>query len=81
MLWILCPTVSESVLWQFGAKEKKNWPQGVYFAPDGYKLAIVAINQLPKDSETLCLRILGKGQVQQQAFKELSEGGRKGSII
>jgi len=73
MLWILCPTVSESVLSQFGAEEKKGWPEGVYFAPDGYKLAIVAINQLPTGPETLWLRILGKGQVQQQAFKELSD--------
>ncbi|MBO1347997.1 MAG: hypothetical protein EBE86_011610 [Hormoscilla sp. GUM202] len=73
MLWILCPTVSESVLSQFGAKEKEGWPEGVYFAPDGYKLAIVVINQLPATRETLWLRILGKGQVQQQAFKELSD--------
>jgi hypothetical protein len=73
MLWILCPTVSESVIEQFGAKEKKGWPEGVYFAPDGYKLAIVVINQLPATRETIWLRILGKGQVQQQAFKELSD--------
>ena len=73
MLWILCPTVSESVIEQFGASEKEGWPQGVYLAPDGSKLAIVVINQLPATRETLWLRILGKGQVQQQAFKELSD--------
>jgi len=55
------------------AQEKEGWPQGVYFAPDGYKLAIVVINQLPAIRETLWLRILEKGQVQQQAFKELSD--------
>ncbi|NER33803.1 MAG: hypothetical protein F6J93_07060 [Oscillatoria sp. SIO1A7] len=72
-LWILCPTVSAEVREMFGAKEKEGWPTGVYFAPTGYRFAIVAINQLPETRETLWLRVLGKGGVQERAFEELKK--------
>lgn len=72
-LWILCPNVSAEVRERFGAKEKEGWPAGVYFVAEGFKVAIVAINQLPKTRETLWLRTLGKGSVQKRAFEELKE--------
>ncbi|NER37285.1 MAG: hypothetical protein F6J93_25515 [Oscillatoria sp. SIO1A7] len=70
-LWILCPTVSNKVREMFAAKSKEGWPRGVYFAPEGAKWAIVAINQLPETRETLWLRVLGKGSVQKRALDEL----------
>ena len=72
-LWILCPNVSPEILSLFGAKGKKGWPVGVYFGMEGYKLGIVAINQLPQTRETLWLRMLGKGSVQKRAFEELKQ--------
>jgi hypothetical protein len=71
-LWILSPTASVSLLDGFGARiDEDNWGAGVYFLADFLKTAIVAIHQLPTTEETLWLRILGKGRVQQQAIAEL----------
>lgn len=51
--------------------EQSSWCPGVYFLGETLKSAIVAINQLPVAPETLFLRILGKGNTQQQAINEL----------
>lgn len=72
MLWILSPTASQSVLEGFGsASDEGNWGTGIYFFPKYLRTAIVAIHQLPKTKETLWLRILGKGRVQNAAIDEL----------
>lgn len=70
-LWIFTPTASESVLSGFGAIIDNNWLPGVYFMPSYFRTAIVVIHQLPRTSETLWLRILGKGTVQKKAIDEL----------
>jgi hypothetical protein len=71
-LWILAPSASESLLNSFGAKlDLETWTTGVYFLADSLRTAIVAINQLPVTSETLWLRLLGKGETQRQAVREL----------
>ncbi|WP_041555290.1 hypothetical protein [Nostoc sp. PCC 7524] len=71
-LWILSPTASESILNGFRASlDTENWEVGVHFLADYLRTAIVAIHQLPRIEETLWLRILGKGRVQQQAIDEL----------
>jgi hypothetical protein len=71
-LWILSPTASESIIEGFAAiGDQQNWGNGVYFLPRYLRTAIVAIHQLPKTRDTLWLRILGKGRVQQQAIDEL----------
>jgi len=46
--------------------------KGVYFLPRHLKSAIVVLHQLPETPETMWLRILGKGGVQQRAIAELS---------
>ena len=72
MLWILSPTASQSVLEGFAAVSNEgNWGNGIYFLPRYLRTAIVAIHQLPKTRETLWLRILGKGRVQNAAIDEL----------
>ncbi|WGV29195.1 hypothetical protein [Halotia branconii] len=71
-LWILSPSASPGLLESFGAKlDLETWMIGVYFLPDSFRTAILAINQLPVTDETLWLRILGKGQTQRQAVNEL----------
>jgi len=45
--------------------------KGVYFLPRHLKSAIVVLHQLPETPETMWLRILGKGGVQQRAIAEL----------
>lgn len=71
-LWIFSPTVSPTVLNGFHAQQNpKNWLPGVYFLGEFLKTGIVAIHELPHREETLWLRILGKGNVQKQAIKEI----------
>ncbi|MGB3650105.1 MAG: hypothetical protein WBA41_02710 [Rivularia sp. (in: cyanobacteria)] len=71
-LWILSPTVSTTILDGFKASlDEENWGAGVYFLGDYLKTVIIAIHQLPRTDETLWLRLLGKGRVQQKAVEEL----------
>ncbi|BAZ06818.1 hypothetical protein [Calothrix sp. NIES-3974] len=70
MLWILSPTASQSVLEGFAVSgDETNWGSGIYFLPRYLRTGIVAIHQLPKTRETLWLRILGKGRVQDAAIE------------
>ncbi|HEY9909098.1 MAG TPA: hypothetical protein V6D18_15995 [Thermosynechococcaceae cyanobacterium] len=70
-LWILSPTVSEAVLEGFGARQTQQWGKGVYVLPESLRTAIVVIHQLPVTLDTLVLRLLGRGAVQNQAIAEL----------
>jgi hypothetical protein len=72
-LWILSPSAGITVIEGFGAKLDPDWPEGVYFLPSLYRTAIIAINQLPVTTETLWLRLLGRGKTQNQAVRELLE--------
>ena len=72
-LWVLTPTASQTVLSGFNIKQKEGWLPGVYFLGDNLRSAIVAIHQLPQTSETLWLRLLGRGRVQEQAIEELQQ--------
>src|SRR4028119_390555 len=72
-LWILMPTASKALVDSFNAiPDRDNWMQGIYFFGESLRTAIVAIHQLPETPETLWLRILGKGGVQQRAISQLS---------
>lgn len=70
--WILTPTASSSLLDYFGATEDPIiGVKGVYSLARGLKMGLIAIHQLPVTPETLSLRLLGKGRVQQQAVNEI----------
>ena len=70
-LWILTPTASATLLSGFRAVQGEDWLPGVHFMAEYLRAAIVAIHQLPQTPETLWLRILGRGRVQEQAINEL----------
>ncbi|MBD2683486.1 MULTISPECIES: hypothetical protein [Nostoc] len=71
-LWIIVPSASCELLNNFGARlELENWSSGIYFLPDIFRLAIIAVDELPITPETLWLRILGKGETQGQAVAQL----------
>ncbi|MCC5639899.1 DUF4351 domain-containing protein [Nostoc sp. CHAB 5844] len=72
-LWIVTPTASKSIISGFGGQIKLEWDKGVYFLPKHFRTAIVVIHQLPCTQETLWLRILGRGRVQQRAIDELTK--------
>ena len=71
-LWILTPTASPAILAGFGATLKEDWSSGIYFLPNYLHSAIIVLHQLPRTSETLWLRVLARGKVQQQAIDELA---------
>jgi hypothetical protein len=70
-LWILASTVSQPVLQESEAKERDDWCPGIYFVPEIFKTAIVAIDELPETEETLWLRILGRDGTQTRAIREV----------
>ncbi|MFM9264169.1 flagellar assembly protein H [Tychonema sp. BBK16] len=74
-LWILTPTASELLLNNLGfqtPEESEGWGKGVYFLSEAWRVGLIAIHQLPKTPETMWLRMLGRGRVQQGAIAELT---------
>lgn len=70
-LWILSPTVSQSMVQRFVAVKQDSWPEGFYFLPNPFRTALVAIHQLPVNEATLWLRLMGRDGVQRRAIAEL----------
>ena len=70
-LWILTPTLGAEKLKGFEAKTDNSWLSGVYLLPENLRTGIVVIHQLPVNQETLWLRLLGKGKVQENAIDEI----------
>ena len=71
-LWIITPTLSQKILNGFEAQRQDNWEQGIYFLPDSLSTGVIVVHQLPVNEQTLWLRILGKGKVQEKAIEELN---------
>ncbi len=72
-LWILSPTLSDTMKRKRCVVTRRNWGPGIYFLPEEDYTAIVAIHELPITTDTLWIRLLGKGKVQAQAVAELME--------
>ena len=72
-LWILSPTASATILNSFRAKIEASWGEGIHFFGPGYRTALVAIHQLPQTPDTLWIRLLGRGRVQDRALDELAK--------
>ncbi len=72
-LWILSPSCSPRLVNGFSAEvdPSGNWMSGMYFMSEFQRTALVAIDQLPVNPNTLWLRVLGRGTTQQQAIQEL----------
>ncbi|NER46553.1 MAG: hypothetical protein F6J92_07635 [Symploca sp. SIO1A3] len=70
-LWVLTPTASATMLEDLNTKVDQQWLPGVYFMAKTLRTIIVVIHQLPRSQDTLWLRVLGRGRVQQQAIDEL----------
>ncbi len=71
-LWILTPTASEDSLSDAGGTvQSEEWGAGVYVLAPMLRTALVVIHHLLATRETLWLRLLGRGRVQQQAVGDL----------
>ncbi len=72
ILWIISPTFSDSLIKLCCAvPDEENYPKGIYLLPGIFQGRVIAVHQLPDTPETLWLRILGRGKVQEKAIKEL----------
>ena len=71
MLWILSPSASPTLMERIGGKSDPLWPEGVYFAADVNRTGFVAIDRLLEISDTLWLRLLGRGRALDQEIAEL----------
>jgi hypothetical protein len=83
-LWIIASSVSDELLEKLPAHREPSWPTGIYFVGEVFLIRIVAIDKLPPTSDTLWLRILGKGLIQKQAVDDviaLPKGNSKRSKI
>ena len=67
-LWIITPTLSKRILTEFGAQAQE---LGVYQLANSLRTGIVVVHQLAVTRETLWLRLLGRGKVQQRGIDEL----------
>ncbi|HBE18802.1 MAG TPA: flagellar assembly protein H, partial [Cyanobacteria bacterium UBA11159] len=73
LLWVLTPTASDTLLNGLNATtDSENWGEGIYFLGECFRTGIVVIHRLPKTPETLWLRILGRGKVQEEALVSLA---------
>lgn len=70
---MIVPTASQERLRGCNVLPKKEWGDGFFFMGDTLRMGFVVVHQLPVVSETLLLRLLGKGSVQRQAISELLE--------
>ena len=71
-LWIVTPTLSDNILNSFRAQKDDHWEDGIYFLAPSLSTGIIVVHRLPVNSETLWLRMLGKGKVQEKAIEELN---------
>jgi len=70
-LWILAAEVSDRLLQDFKADPNPELGDGFYDMGKGLQTTIVRLNELPNVPETLWLRLLAKGRVQEDAIEEL----------
>ncbi|OQY44450.1 MAG: hypothetical protein B6247_30235 [Candidatus Parabeggiatoa sp. nov. 2] len=83
-LWILTTSASNTFLASFDFKPRQSaeWCEGFYFfVGEAMNTGIVVIDELPETLETVWLRILGKGETQQQAIKTLATLEDKGPLL
>ncbi|NJM45494.1 MAG: hypothetical protein HC860_04415 [Alkalinema sp. RU_4_3] len=56
----------------FNVETDPTWGPGIYFRCNAERTGIIVIHELPKTKDTILLRLLGKGSVQAEAIKELT---------
>jgi hypothetical protein len=71
-LWLVTPTLSPARLAALGARARGGYPRGFFAAAPALHTTVVLVAQLRSASDTLWIRLLGRGRVQQRAFDELA---------
>jgi hypothetical protein len=68
---LLSPGRPERAMEVFGVRAAPGFPAGVYETEPEVGLWIVVLHELPETRDTLCLRVLARGEVQRRAIREL----------
>jgi Domain of unknown function (DUF4351) len=72
-LWILASSASDNlVLNRLEMTPDPDWMPGIYF-DHADRTALISINKLPWNEETLWIRLLGKGKAQESAIREVRQ--------
>jgi hypothetical protein len=71
-LWIITPTFSKTLRDNFNVETDLAWGDGIYFRCTAERTGIIVIHELPKTPDKILLRLLGKGAVQAEAIKALT---------
>ena len=71
-LWIIAAGRPTAVLVGLGTRADADWPRGVYFSSDLFRVGIVVASELPRERSTLLVRLMAAGPLLPQAIEELS---------
>lgn len=72
VLWIIAAGRPDAAIADFEMRPIDRWPRGFYSAARGFDLRLVVVSELPKERETLFLRLMGASRVLFDAIRELS---------
>lgn len=72
-LCVITPTLSAELRAGAAASPVEGGAHGLYAMPSLWRTVVVVVHELPGERATLWLRLLGRGEVQAQAVRELLE--------
>ena len=70
-MWLITTGRPHEVIDGYGLTRAEGWPPGVWIRPWLDAMAIVVLSELPRERDTLLLRLLGRGWVLEQAIADL----------
>lgn len=70
-LWLVTAGRPERAIAELALQAAEGWPVGVLSGPAGLGLWMIVVPALPRTSETLPLRLLGRGRVLEEALSDL----------
>jgi hypothetical protein len=71
-LWSLSSGRPESVLQGYRLISVPSFPTGFYEGPEAMAMGVVVLRELPRDRDTLLLRLMGAGALLREALAELA---------
>jgi hypothetical protein len=70
-LWQITTGRPHEVLEGYGMIQEDAWPSGFWFGPRLLAMSVVVLSEVPRQRDTLLLRLLGRGRVLQDAIADL----------
>ncbi|MFT3772041.1 MAG: hypothetical protein QM820_42080 [Minicystis sp.] len=70
-LWIIAAGRPTTVLAELGSTPAPGWPVGVYFGPRLFRVGLVVASELPRERDTLLVRLMAAGPLLAEAVEDL----------